>query len=1365
MPSSPSSRPYGEPSQLYGGEEEAGAPPPTGVYRCTKQAGATASADVSSKMVHVHDEGEELEIAETLQMPNGRWRGRGPEGWISFISERGHRLLELVARNRLELPTPGEWREFYESVGVREHAPIDTSTVARAVSELLPGFNRPPALAAAYKALELSHSSTIQRHELEMLFRHLLFFDERWETIEDLRHQFGERLGLAQCQDCCNALLADSRIEEQLATSFMHLSRGEADVSFDTMLTWMSRRAVGSLAPSPAQSPSGEAQSASKRARSPLGLRPAARTTPSWAMEAVPQTQLTPPRGPVRATVRLRGIVDRVRVRGQPGDFGSGFTPGTRLFSDSTCMASVVPEFLQSARLLLGLPMDEEEAVSHTLADYVTFGPSTDTPIQVYILFAQRDFVPAWLQRGFTKTGKVVQAAQRVNKRADAVKFTLDVWRSKRVYSRSAASGQSPTQLHPDPSQLSRADLVKLGASDLENIPLLDDRERHWDREVLASDEQAARKAGKLHNFVVLVLPEQQKEVRATAEHLTVVPSHRQGTKSPSARSRSPNPSGFGSNTGFRAKSPSERAVKEQALVATPPRAAAAGSTASMRANRSGSPKPRSKSPKPAFGSSSPMPHSVNPDGPNPQLVHGRAVSAGIARAKSPGKTLGPPRVAGLSPARVRPLDPPQAVAQAPAFGSGSRRNLSATSPSAGERSSQLVVTRRPAGSRSKSPMPGSRSKSPRPNSQSSRAKSPIPFAKATQDDEIIGAHVLARLPADGKWHDATVTQVLRFGKQLAVSFTDFGTTEVVARDEVLQPVSAKTKPKRSSPMPAKQPSVFEDPSLEDPLAGTQHIEITAETRKLVRRAFGAGSTVNLSDQQLGDEQFKAVADTLAEYTGVENLELRRNAVGSKGGALLGQLFQQGNHRQLTSINLASNSLGDVGASTLLAGIAKASCVETLDLAENHLGATAATALRDLIVANTALRTLGLRGNNLGGPGAWQLADSLIQDTSLTSLDLESNHLGDVGARALGLCLRHNTQLQTLVIVHNEIRDNGGEAIAAGLAHNSSLLTLEAAHNRFGEATANAMAITLREVNSTLQVLDLQHSAVDRSKALVAINDALRRNKGARRSSSPRSGPSLAPDASLHSWCGKVVERIVPAPGLTGGGSGDVRTVATEILLEEVLGLLRQRGSAPSLPVGAGQVASIADQPTHRNATSPRPVRSPSSSPAPIPSPHGSASEAASGSVRGRRASNATKGVQHSDPRAVMAFVEELYKGGLITKSVYDTRRAAILKDMQELTGIWEVDGRTSDDRPVRERIELVQLPNGELRGGPAPPLPGDNTTEPEVFTVHDGLVSGDRLSFLQRYPDEEETRWEASISRRSAPDGSSRPELVKGTW
>jgi Ran GTPase-activating protein (RanGAP) involved in mRNA processing and transport len=1404
----------------YGGEPEddGGGMPELGTYCCTARAGATQDAAISSEIVHVHEAGDELDIAETRQMSDGRWRGRGPEGWVSFVSERGNQLLELIAHvssgrlAALELPTPDEWRAFYDAVGISDRSPIDTSTVARAVSELLPGFSQPRALAAAYKALELSDGSAIQRHELEMLFRHLLFFDERWDTIEDLRHEHGESLGLEQCQDCCHALLGDARTEQQLADSFVHLSRGQAEISFDSLLTWLSRRTVGSLAPSPAKSDRMEARSATRRARSPLGLRPAARVTPSWAMEMTPQSMIspeavpptpvaTPPRGPVRATVRMRAIVDRVRVHGEPGTFASGFQPGTRLFSDSTCVASQVPEYLHSARVLLGLPMLEDREYKdedgnillarRTRTDYVTFGPSTDAPIQVYILYPQRDFVPAWLQRGFEKTcstdpkDDVVQAAQRVNKRADAVTFTLDIWRSKRTYSRSISSG-SPTQLHPDPSRLPRADLVKLGAADLDNVALLDDRERVWDRDVQQSDEQAAHKAGKLHNYVVLVVPVQPKEVRATSEHLSAVPVHRQGTKSPSARSRSPNPNGFGSNTGYRAKSPAERVVSEKSLVATPPRAAAVGSTASMRANRSGSPKPRSKSPKPVFGSSSPMPHAVDKDsGAHQEALYGtRGASPGRARPKSAGKVRPPPRVAGLSPARIRPLDPPQVVANAPAFGSGSSRILGATSPG---RSSHLPVARQPAGSRAKSPKPGGRSKSPRPNSPGSRAKSPIPFAKTEQNDEIIGAHVLARLPDDGKWHGATVTQVLRRGKQVVVNFDDYPIDSVVPREDVVvQAASTQAKPKqvlaKKQARQVKQ-AAYEDDDALDPIAGTQHIEITPGTQKLVTAAFRAGSTVDLNDRQLGDEQFKAVADTLANYTDVEKLELRRNAVGSKGGALLGELFRQGKHRQLTSIDLASNSLGDVGASKLLKGIAEASCVETLELAENNLGAKAAVSIRDMIVANSALRTLGLRGNNLGGSGLWQLADSLIQDTSLTSLDLESNGLSDVGGRALGLCLRHNHGLQRLVITDNEIRDNGGEAIAAGLAHNSSLHELEAGHNRFGEGTADAMATTMAGVNRTLQILNLEHTGIDRTApdAIEKIDKALRLNKSLS-SSSPRSraGASTA-DASLRGWCAQLVERILPASDdggtarYRGSSGGDSQSVATEILLDKVHDLLRQRGLPPNISLRTASAAPVSDEPVHRNATSPRPVGSPSASVrrgSTSPSPHSRAVVEVGGgaaSMRGSRASITSKSApQHSDPQAVLAFVDELFKGGLINQSVYETRRAAILETIPlELTGVWEVDGRTSDDRPVKERIELVQLPTGELRGGPAPMRPGDATTEPENFTVHEGRISDDQLTFLQRYTDDEETRWTATISRSSSPtaDGSSRPFLVDGTW
>lgn len=1459
------------------------AQPEPGVYACTQRAGATLNWNGGGGIVHEHAAGDELCIGEARQLADGRWRGHGPEGWVSFVSERGSQLLEMVeprrspgrAAVRLELPTPGEWQDFYDSVGLYESdAPIDSATVARATTELLPGFSRPQALAAAYKALELGSGASIQRHELEMLFRHLLFFHERWETIEDLREDFGEVVGLEQCQECCHALVGDARTEQQLTDSFSRLSRGQPDIGFDALLTWLARRAVGSLAPSPDRVV--DARQATRRTRSPLGLRPAARPPPAWAMESAPQTPispeavpLTPPRGPVRATVRMRGIADRVRVHGEPGNFGSGFVPGTKLFSDSPCVASEVPEYLHSARVLQGLPMLENrlnpktpydesgrEVLSrHTMGEYVSFGPSTEEPIKVYVLYAQRDFIPAWLQRGFAKTGDIVQAAQRVNKRSDAVKFTLDVWGSKRSYTNAVAMG-SPGQLHPDPSRLPSADLVKLGASDLDPVALLDDRSREWDRDVQKSDETAALKAGKLHNYVVLVVPVKEKGVRPTAEHLTAVPSHRQGTKSPSAtRSRSPNP-GFGSTTGYRAKSPAERSVSRGALNATAP---AEHLTAvpshrqvpkSPMAKRARSPAPatmvvserRSELEKtyrkmrlhqlrrlcldenelpdgdkeilivrlldklapskeyrgPGFGSSSPMPHEEGTvaDASHEEAVYGtRGRSPG--RGKSPGRlALGKerelPRVARLAPTRVRTLDPVTAgPAPVKAFGSGSERIVRATSPGLG-RPSLVPVARQPAGSRAKSPTPGGRAGSPRQNSPAARSKSPTPggssmrakspYSRTTEEDEIVGAVVLARLPDDGKWHRATVTQTLRRGKQVVVQFDEYATTEVVKRsDVVVQTASALTSTKKATKSPGRaqpapnleQPAAPYEDDFSDPLAGTEHIETTVESRQLVTAAFRNGDRVDLNGKQLGDEQFKAVTDALADYTAVTSLHLQRNAVASKGGALLGELLRQGHHRRLTTINLSQNSLGDVGAAKLLAGIAAASCVETLELAENNLGAKAATALRDLISEpNSPLRTLGLRGNNLGGSGLWQLVDSLIQDTSLTSLDLESNALGDVGGRALGLCLRHNHGLERLVISDNGIRDPGGEAIAAGLAHNSSLLGMEASHNRFSEGTADALSTTMTDVNTTLKVLDLRQTGVERTDAMDAIKDALRRNNDTRRSPSARAEFA---DASLHGWCAQLADRIVvPEAG------SNARSVATEILLEEVLGLLRRRGDTPNIPLRSTSAAPAAsapnEQPVHRNASSPRPnagYSSPSGSvssdrsPSHAGSPTRNAPGLDTGGSRTPTSRAATSGgVKGSDPRAVLAFVEELFKGGLITKSVYDSRRAAILETIPcELSGVWEVDGRTSDDRPVLERIELLQLPTGELRGGSAPVRPGDESTEPEDFTVHDGVVDGDRVSFIQRYSEDEATQWTATISRPASADGSSRPVLVGGSW
>ena len=73
--------------------------------------------------------------------------------------------------------------------------------------------------------------------------------------------------------------------------------------------------------------------------------------------------------------------------------------------------------------------------------------------------------------------------------------------------------------------------------------------------------------------------------------------------------------------------------------------------------------------------------------------------------------------------------------------------------------------------------------------------------------------------------------------------------------------------------------------------------------------------------------------------------QLVEQRVGARGGALLGAVLKQGRHQQLTNIDLSANSLGDDGASKLLAGIAEASLLEQLDLSDNNLGIKSVKAL------------------------------------------------------------------------------------------------------------------------------------------------------------------------------------------------------------------------------------------------------------------------------------------------------------------------------------------------------------------------------------------------------------------------------------
>ena len=600
------------------------------------------------------------------------------------------------------------------------------------------------------------------------------------------------------------------------------------------------------------------------------------------------------------------------------------------------------------------------------------------------------------------------------------------------------------------------------------------------------------------------------------------------------------------------------------------------------------------------------------------------------------------------------------------------------------------------------------------------------------------------------------MTQSLSRGKQVVVQFDGHSSTEVVSRSDVLATGSAR-------PSTGRQPeSEFSSERDE-----AQREMVDRSVQQMIEAAFEEDSngTVELQGRELGDEQFIAVTDELAKRTEVLGLKLQLNRVGARGGALLGAVLKQGRHQQLTNIDLSANSLGDDGASKLLAGIAEASLLEQLDLSDNNLGIKSVKALDVAITGSAALRTLKLRSNNLGGSGMWQLADSLTQESALTSLDLEANSLGDTGGRALGLCLHHNTGLQRLVIANNDIRDVGGVALANGLAHNGSLLELNAGKNRFGARTAESLASIMSNFNTTLCALDLRNTNVERTEEMKAIDAALQRNNEASQRASPAGSRS-----PLESWCHGIVHRLVPQTGVARTQS---QSDKAGFLLEELRTLLRQKG----MPNGAATLRA-ASPPTHRNTSPDR--ASPSASA--TGSPRGSTGVHEAGSARRTRASSpaARRPESSHDPRASLAYVEKLYKEGAIPQSVYEARRSAIEETIPgELSGVWQVDGETSDGRSVREHISLEQLRSGEIRKGPPLQL-GEESTEPDTYEVHSGRASGDQITFVQKYDSGDETRWSAVIrqvrlpnsaslhrfhSRLLCQQGDAYPELVEGTW
>jgi Leucine-rich repeat (LRR) protein len=158
---------------------------------------------------------------------------------------------------------------------------------------------------------------------------------------------------------------------------------------------------------------------------------------------------------------------------------------------------------------------------------------------------------------------------------------------------------------------------------------------------------------------------------------------------------------------------------------------------------------------------------------------------------------------------------------------------------------------------------------------------------------------------------------------------------------------------------------------------------IPAETLERIKKNDPTLTTLDLSFQEIDDDDIELLCDAMANNTKLTTLDLLYNSIGPDGAKALAR------NTTLTSLDVSGNGIGPDGAEAL----ANNTTLTTLNLTDNAIRLIGAKALAN----NTSLTTLKVAFNGIGDVGA----EALAKNTSLTTLDVSYNSIGPNGAKAL----------------------------------------------------------------------------------------------------------------------------------------------------------------------------------------------------------------------------------------------------------------------------------------------------------------------------------------------------------------------------
>lgn len=240
---------------------------------------------------------------------------------------------------------------------------------------------------------------------------------------------------------------------------------------------------------------------------------------------------------------------------------------------------------------------------------------------------------------------------------------------------------------------------------------------------------------------------------------------------------------------------------------------------------------------------------------------------------------------------------------------------------------------------------------------------------------------------------------------------------------------------------------------------------------------------IDLRGKSLSASDVDAIADELAENSGLEQLDLSHNGFGGDGAGAVAKIVRA--CPGLTSLCVDSNNLR-AAAAEVGEAVASHASLRALSISANVIGPTATKAFARAVASSPSLETLDFSANAFGPVGGRALAEALsssAHSSKLRRLDLTACGVGPSGAVALAEALSAH-RLAHIEMTTNFIGPEGLAAFAAMLQDNTALEDLSLSDNAIGElgdratGTCGSALATALEGNSTLRVLDLTYNAL-----------------------------------------------------------------------------------------------------------------------------------------------------------------------------------------------------------------------------------------------------------------------------------------------